>query len=847
MDALRRLLREHLAALERAATAPPSRARDTRALSTAAAAHAAAAEGPHRAAAPEFIAIAGLVRSPLGEALFLLLAGLSAGALALLARWSPRVWCAFARARAEAFADADFVLVVGPDGTASEIPVVRAQAFVAFAGGKRLESVRYFEYRKLRYVYSPRFASFQRQSPRLDESFADVHAMRAGRSADEAAVLLLANGPNSIDVGATPLSNLVADKLLHPFYVFQIASVAIWIAESYTSYALLILLLSTASAAWEVAEAVRNEAHLRSMAASAPVAYPVLRDGALLNLGPAELVVGDAVVLSAAMDSLIGHHVACDLLLVQGECVMDEAALTGESVPVVKLPLPYTDNDATDEDLDDNNVPRDAHTRWPSHAQAGDGNDNGDGGDVPQGPRSAASAKRSFIDPDRHKKHILFSGSKFVELKPRRSWGFAPSAASGNDLDPEMVVAVVLATGFSSSKGELVRSILFPAHVELKFNVDAYKFLAALGAVAAAAFLNRFVTACRSGTPWFLALVSSLDLITIAVPPALPLVLTVGTGLALERLRRSQVFCIAPARINYAGRIDVMCWDKTGTLTVPKLAFCGVDPGGNGILQQAAHPADAGRDATAKGLAAAPPSVETCMAVCHGVVLDESGTELGNPVDVEMLRASRWRIDPSPPPAAFTDAGVPVVCTVSPASDPLPTSDPMHFGPASVTPSASAISSIHTLRRFEFDPHVQRTSVIVCAAPSPAAAPWRIYTKGSPEAILHVCRPQSIPSDYFAVCQQLSVQGLYVLACASREVEPGEFPSCSAPQAPSLSSLPPGDVSAGPAAALARCRRERVENNLVFLGFVAFENPIRPEAFETISELREAMVRSVIM
>jgi cation-transporting ATPase 13A3/4/5 len=42
------------------------------------------------------------------------------------------------------------------------------------------------------------------------------------------------------------------------------------------------------------------------------------------------------------------------------------------------------------------------------------------------------------------------------------------------------------------------------------------------------------------------------------VPPALPLILTVGIGIAMKRLERKGIFCIDPERINFAN-IDVMC------------------------------------------------------------------------------------------------------------------------------------------------------------------------------------------------------------------------------------------------------------------------------------------------
>jgi magnesium-transporting ATPase (P-type) len=48
-----------------------------------------------------------------------------------------------------------------------------------------------------------------------------------------------------------------------------------------------------------------------------------------------------------------------------------------------------------------------------------------------------------------------------------------------------------------------------------------------------------------------------------------------GIGFALHRLRRDQIFCISPQRINFAGKVDVCCFDKTGT----RFTYLAVLPG----------------------------------------------------------------------------------------------------------------------------------------------------------------------------------------------------------------------------------------------------------------------------
>ncbi len=58
-----------------------------------------------------------------------------------------------------------------------------------------------------------------------------------------------------------------------------------------------------------------------------------------------------------------------------------------------------------------------------------------------------------------------------------------------------------------------------------------------------------------------------LDLITIAVPPALPACLTVATAIAISRLAKHDIFVSHPDAVAMAGHLDVVCFDKTGTLT----------------------------------------------------------------------------------------------------------------------------------------------------------------------------------------------------------------------------------------------------------------------------------------
>jgi len=59
------------------------------------------------------------------------------------------------------------------------------------------------------------------------------------------------------------------------------------------------------------------------------------------------------------------------------------------------------------------------------------------------------------------------------------------------------VLAVVLRTGFNTTKGKLVRSILFPAPVDFKFEKDSYKFVGLLTNIAGIGFIYTCVRLVR--------------------------------------------------------------------------------------------------------------------------------------------------------------------------------------------------------------------------------------------------------------------------------------------------------------------------------------------------------------
>ena len=142
----------------------------------------------------------------------------------------------------------------------------------------------------------------------------------------------------------------------------------------------------------------------------------------------------------------------------------------------------------------------------------------------------------------------------------------------------EPVLGLVTNTGFLTTKGALVREILYPKEIKFKFYDDAMKFVAIMFIIAFIGIIAIFPFLVMEDASAVVLIDRSLVLVVIAVPPALPAAMSVGIMLAIQRLKSQKIFCISPPRVNLAGRITTFVFDKTGTLTEHGLSVHGIRP-----------------------------------------------------------------------------------------------------------------------------------------------------------------------------------------------------------------------------------------------------------------------------
>lgn len=184
----------------------------------------------------------------------------------------------------------------------------------------------------------------------------------------------------------------------------------------------------------------------------------------------------------------------------------------------------------------------------------------------------------------------LTGESQAVEKSP------GATVYAGSQLKRGEASAEVIATGQRTYFGkttELVKTAKTSSHLqEIIFAI--VKYLVIFDAVLVGALL---VYAGFAHLPWSEVLPFALILLVASVPVALPATFTVATALGALDLSHQGVLVTRLSAIEEAAAMDVLCTDKTGTITQNRLAVSQIVPAGSRspeeLLRMAALASDA--------------------------------------------------------------------------------------------------------------------------------------------------------------------------------------------------------------------------------------------------------------
>ncbi|KAI8588593.1 hypothetical protein BDZ88DRAFT_396992 [Geranomyces variabilis] len=671
-----------------------------------------------------------------------------------------------------------------------------------------------FEYRYMRFIFNPALGVFDQNSYWRDHRWTSVdkasHGLsREGLVSERRQVF----GDNAVIIAEKPVFRLLMDEVLNPFYVFQVASIILWCLDDYYYYAVCIFIISTTSAIATLIETKETMRRMREMSRFS-CDVRVLRFGHWRTMPSDDIVPGDVYEVTPGMLQVF----PCDGVLLHGDCIVNESMLTGESVPVSKTPI------------------KDVELRTMDIWE--------------EDPASSSRMSRFF----------LFAGTKIIRVRAgtRSSGTNTPNGSEANLSGTEPgALALCVRTGFNTTKGSLVRSMMFPKPNTFKFYRDAMNFIGVMAIIAGFGFLGSFYNFILLGIAPTMILIRALDLITIVVPPALPATMAIGTSFAIGRLRKGDIYCTSPPRVNMCGKLDLIAFDKTGTLTeegLDVLGFRFTVPNFNRALSglsislgvTSGHPNGSEPDFPY-------PLIVCAMATCHSikVVHDE---HIGDPMDLKMFEFTGWHIEEGAVPKSTfrTASATPERPGSAPARKAAEAAAPsVIVRPPDVVehnraewgdkPERKCFTELEVIKSFEFLSTLRRMSVIVrrsryrqdpaTASSTPSGEPvgrlpgdrqFEVFVKGAPEIMRSICAPDSLPPDYDQQLNDYAHHGYRVIACAWRCLD-------------GLSSVK-----------VMRLKRDAVEKDLQFLGFIVFENKLKPGTAPVVNALRRARVREVM-
>ncbi len=277
---------------------------------------------------------------------------------------------------------------------------------------------------------------------------------------------------------------------------------------------LVILVVVIINTVMSLVQESKSEAAMDALMQMTAATSKVLRDGELAVVKSEDLVVGDVIVLEA------GDAVPADCRILESHSIKaEEAALTGESVPVSKIIDVLMCKDSS--------------------------------GDVGLGDR----------------KNMLYSGSTIV-------YGRGKAVITGVGMDTEMgKIADAL------SQAEQEQTPLQKKMGELsKFLTKLVIIISVL--VFAVGIVESLIIANKNGTPFTGSLlgntalstfISAIALAVAAIPEGLPAVVTIILSIGVTAMSKRQALIRKLTAVETLGCTQIICSDKTGTLTQNKM------------------------------------------------------------------------------------------------------------------------------------------------------------------------------------------------------------------------------------------------------------------------------------
>lgn len=664
----------------------------------------------------------------------------------LTTHWSVNLAARFKATKVSKIEDALLikVLPVANAGSPEICTLVRDKA-----GGKTNLS---FLFQKRRFLYSTETRSFDTLKYDIDsEPKPTIGHFLTSRGIDKQSELSRIEqhyGSNTFDIPVPTFTELFKEHAVAPFFVFQIFCVGLWMLDEYWYYSLFTLFMLVAFESTVVWQRQRTLTEFRGMSIK-PYDVWVFRLGKWTEVQSDALLPGDVVSVTRTKED---SGVACDMLLIEGTAIVNEAMLSGESTPLLKDSILLRPSDAA---LDIDGLDKNA---------------------------------------------FLWGGTKVLQITHGSADQEKPKLPSGIPTPPDNgALAIVTKTGFETSQGSLVRTMIYSTERVSANNVEALFFILFLLIFAIAASWYVWDEGVRKDRKRSKLLLDCVLIVTSVVPPELPMELSLAVNTSLAALAKLAIFCTEPFRIPFGGRIDVACFDKTGTLTGEDLVVEGI--AGMSLVHEDDGSSQREDDGARSAIAdVRETSLETqlVLATANALVRLDEGDIVGDPMEKATLTSLGWTVG---------------------KNDTL-----------SNLPKGSGMTgTVHIKRRFQFSSALKRQSSVAMVNSIEKSTGRKnkgmfAGVKGAPETIMKML--VNVPEHYEETYKYFTRKGSRVLALAYKQLSvDGEFG----------------------AAKINDLKREKIECDLIFAGFLVLHCPLKEDAKEAVQMLAESSHRVVMI
>jgi cation-transporting ATPase 13A1 len=529
-----------------------------------------------------------------------------------------------------------------------------------------------FEYHRRRYVYDTTHNVWSKIRCKVDFDVSVLESWKGFTTPHRLVTGQIRYGPNLFQVKQPNFLDLYKAQLLNPFSVFQIFCVLLWAIDDYLIYSFFSLFMVLMFEGTVVFQRLKSMQMLQGMGNPSRLVY-VFRSGRWTQVDSSGLLPGDIMSLTrvqphrakkteenggtkrppTVIEDDGGDVVPADLLLLRGSTVVNEASLTGESVPQMKEGMVELE------------------------------------------------ANEHLSMKNKHKMNVAYAGTKMllcqgVPLDDTTSDVYRHYSQIPSPPD-QGCVCFVLRTGFASAQGKLVRMIE-GSQEKVKGHereTGLLLLLLCVFAVASSAYVLYHGVQDENRSKYEL-LLHCILIITSVIRPELPMQMAMAVNNSLMTLMKMHVFCTEPYRVPMAGKLDSCLFDKTGTLTTDELVAVGVcEP------HKLAIPKGKEEDADQHFLTPMSKLLNEAglvLAGCHSLVVYDDETT-GDPLEKASLTSMRWHLSTSSghavpaPEKGKRAAGKPIV----------------------LRSSGAQISEVEILCRHHFSSKLQRMSCVVRA------------------------------------------------------------------------------------------------------------------------------------